>query len=146
MQFLCALDTQGFDAAGDPEALLEEFFLSRPLEEKGRLFAAQLIRGVLEKRQRIDTLLSGYLENFSLARTGLVDRNTLRIGTWEIRFHDDVPPVVAINEAIEVARKFGAEDSARFVNGILDRLAAHTARPLRGHGTPATLTPSTGDE
>ena len=67
-------------------------------------------------------MIGGVLENWRLDRLHVMDRNVLRIGVYELRFCEDVPPKVAIDEAIEVAKKFGSTDSGRFVNGILDRI------------------------
>ena len=72
--------------------------------------------------QRIDAAISKVADNWSLQRIGNVERNILRFATHELLFVPDVPPKVAINEAVEVAKKFGSEDSAGFVNGILDAI------------------------
>ena len=86
-----------------------------------REFAWQLFAGVLECRSEIDTRLEQVAENWSLARMAITDRNALRIGAFEI-LHSDTPFQVAIDEAIELARKFGSAQSPQFVNGLLDKL------------------------
>ncbi len=83
-------------------------------------FALQLLEGILENRDKIDGVIQRYARNWRLERMAMVDRNILRIGVYELLFSDDVPPKVAINEAVELGKRFGAEDSAPFVNGILD--------------------------
>ena len=72
-----------------------------------------------------------FAANYELHRIATVDRNILRVAIYEMLYGEDVPPVVCINEAIEIAKKFGSEESGRFVNGILDRVKDETARPLR---------------
>jgi transcription antitermination protein NusB len=79
----------------------------------------------------IDALIGKFAENYDLHRIAAVDRNILRLGIYEMLHSPDVPPVVTINEAIEIAKKFGSEESSRFVNGILDRVRAELNRPSR---------------
>jgi N utilization substance protein B len=82
-----------------------------------------LVDRVLARRDEIDTALTSVIDNYVPERVDPIDRAILRLGTYEVRFDDDVPVPVAINEAIELAREFGTTDSPRFVNGILDRIA-----------------------
>ena len=86
-------------------------------------FFENLVRGVMDRRDAIDAILADASEHWRVDRMGLVDRNILRIGVYEIRFGADAPTRVAINEAVELAKRFGSEDSPAFVNGILDRVA-----------------------
>jgi len=81
------------------------------------------VRGVWEHRVEIDGLIRDAAENWRLERMALVDRNILRLGAYEIRHGRDIPFAVAINEAVDLAKRFGAEESGAFVNGILDRIA-----------------------
>jgi N utilization substance protein B len=90
--------------------------------EEARPFAERLVRGVLDHRGEIDLCLEGCVKNWTLARMGVVDRNLLRLAAYELLFCDDVPSLVSIDEAVELAKRFGDRDSARFVNGVLDRL------------------------
>jgi N utilization substance protein B len=83
----------------------------------------ETVRGVWERREEIDGLIRGAAENWRIERMALVDRNILRLGAYEIRHGRDIPYAVAINEAVELAKRFGAEESGGFVNGILDRIA-----------------------
>lgn len=92
----------------------------RELEE----FAAGLYDGVLAQRQEIDQRLAAVAENWSVERMAVVDRNILRLGALELLFQPETPPRVAIDEAVEMAKRYGTAESAAFVNGILDRLAA----------------------
>ena len=94
-------------------------------------FVENLVLGVLKHQPEIDTQIADKLENFTLPRLSTIDRNVLRIAVYEMFYCDDPPPIVAINEAIELAKRFGTEDSGSFVNGILDRLKDQLTRPLR---------------
>jgi N utilization substance protein B len=87
----------------------------------------------------IDDRVRRYCENYEFHRISAVDRNVLRLAIYEMLFRDDIPPVVSINEAIELAKMFGGPDSGRFVNGILDRVKDDLSRPLR-EAAPATAT------
>jgi N utilization substance protein B len=101
---------------------LEQFWRDRPTAKAARAYATALVGGTVENMQRIDAAISKVADNWSLQRIGNVERNILRFATHELLFVPDVPPKVAINEAVEVAKKFGSEDSAGFVNGILDAI------------------------
>jgi N utilization substance protein B len=97
----------------------------------GHKFAEELVRGVIEKRAAIDEKIAKYTENWDLPRIAAVDRNILRLAMYEMLFRDDIPPVVSINEAVDIAKKFSTRESGAFVNGILDRLKADLTRPSR---------------
>lgn len=96
-----------------------------------RTFADGLVEGTLTRLTEIDAELSRVMINWSLHRLAAVDRNILRMAVYEMRFRDDIPPVVTINEAIDIARKFSTADSGKFVNGILDRIKGELNRPAR---------------
>lgn len=96
---------------------------NEPEVEEIRGFSAALVRQVLERRSAIDAEIEKCADNWKIGRMALVDRNILRIGACEILYVEEVPSKVAINEAIELAKKFGDADSSKFVNGILDKLA-----------------------
>jgi len=96
--------------------------LERRLKDENLLeFARLLIRGVRQNREQIDQSIEQAAENWSLDRMATTDRNVLRLGTFEL-LHCDTPDRVAVNEAVELAKRFGTAQSAQFVNGILDRL------------------------
>ena len=86
-------------------------------------FAISLIEGVAEHLDEIDEKLAAISTNWSLARMSIVDRNTLRIASYEIFYIDEVPTAVAINEAVELSKAFGTDESSKFVNGVLGRVA-----------------------
>ncbi len=92
-------------------------------------FAGVLLSGVRRNRAELDTMLSAIAENWSLARMAVTDRNILRIGAFEI-LYTETPDRVAINEAVELAKRYGARQSPQFVNGLLDRFL----REVRGQG------------
>ncbi len=85
-------------------------------------FATYLVELVERHKQEIDGIISKFASNWPLDRMAVVDRNILRLGTAELLYAQDIPPKVTINEAVELAKKFGEEDAYRFVNGILDRI------------------------
>lgn len=112
------------DAAGTPEA---EAFASairgiKDADDKTKDFARDLVRGTLANKEKLDALIQGVAENWTLARMPLVDRNVLRMAAYELTSPDDTPVGVVIDEAIEIVRKYSTEESTRFINGILDKL------------------------
>ena len=94
-----------------------------------RLFAEPLIRGTLEHRDEADALIKKHAKNWDLHRIAAVDRNILRLAIYEMLHRDDIPPVVSINEAVDIAKKFSTQDSGKFVNGILDKVKGELMRP-----------------
>lgn len=122
MQVLYELDTGGdFD---DVEGMLERHFASFEPQADVELrdFATELCLGVVEHIQDIDALLEDASTNWRVARMSRVDRNVLRVATFELYFCPEVPDRVAINEGVELAKNFGSSESRQFVNGVLDRL------------------------
>ena len=118
------------------QILFQRDFLETKVEEIQRLFWAdistppevrsfsdRLVRGVVDNQARIDALLAQYSENWTLERMTGVDRNILRMATFEILFCDEIPKNVTINEAVEIGKRFGSEDSGAFINGIIDKIA-----------------------
>lgn len=101
---------------------MEHFWRDRPSARAVRSYATDLIAGTIDNMERIDAAISKAADKWALERIGRVERNILRFATHELLFMPDVPGKVAINEAVEVAKKFGSEDSGRFVNGILDAI------------------------
>jgi N utilization substance protein B len=96
-----------------------------------RAFTEELIWGVLENLDALDAMLRKVAENWDVKRMSKVDRNILRIAIYEMKFRTDIPPVVSINEAVDIARDFSGGISGKFVNGILDRISKDLTRPLR---------------
>jgi transcription antitermination protein NusB len=119
LQLLYELDLRR-DA--DPGEALEEFWRRQPAPDEVRSFTETLVRGTKEHQEKIDELITRFAERWDLDRMAVVDRNILRAGIFELLWAAEVPPKVAINEALEVARKFSTEESTRFINGLLDRV------------------------
>lgn len=92
------------------------------LKEEERQFCEQLVRGVVQEQAAIDEIIASHAKNWKIERMMSVDRNILRMAVYEIRFCADIPNKVAINEAIELAKVFGSDDSPKFINGILDKV------------------------
>jgi len=88
-----------------------------------RIFSDRLVSGVVDNQEQIDRLLADYSENWTLERMTGVDRNILRMAIYEILYCDEIPKNVTINEAVEIGKRFGSEDSGAFVNGIIDKIA-----------------------
>ena len=104
------------------QELLDRFceYFSPP--KKTRPFFFKLVNGVLAKRTEIDKLIERYSENWQLSRMSFVDRNVIRIAVFEMLYCSDIPPKVSINEAVDVGKKFGTEESGAFINGIIDSI------------------------
>ncbi len=100
-------------------------------EAELRLFAEPLIRGTLEHRAAIDEKIKSHARNWDFHRIAAVDRNIMRLAIYEMLHRQDIPPVVSINEAVDIAKKFSTEDSGKFVNGILDKIRSEILRPAR---------------
>ena len=116
--FLFGLDFTQYDWRG----AAADFWAAYPSRPGVKRYAELLIGGVVDHREERDAVIAEALENWSPERVGGVERNVLRVAVFEMRHGQDVPRTVAINEAIEVAKRFGADDAPRFVNGVLDRI------------------------
>lgn len=92
------------------------------ISEEVKSFTSELVKGTMDNLEPIDTKIGQYATNWQLKRMAVVDRNILRMSSYELMFRDDIPPKVAINEAIELAKKYSSPDAAKFVNGILDKI------------------------
>lgn len=112
-----------------PDACIDNFWLSQDkAEPQVKIFADALVLGVCHNKDRIDKLITEHATNWQLDRMAVIDRNILRFGAYELMFMDDIPPKVAINEAIDIAKKYGDKDSGKFVNGILDKINKEKAK------------------
>src|SRR5262245_26291868 len=116
---------RGDDPPGSSLELFWEHLLPESVAADGESarFARELVEGVRTQRTRIDELIAGAAEHWRLPRLSRVDAGILRLGTFELLARPEIPASVTINEAIEVARRFGGEDSPAFVNGVLDHIA-----------------------
>jgi len=121
LQFLFGHDFQGRSCEPDDLlAELDEFCNCFETGRKSLPYARQLILGICEHQKNIDKLISSRSHNWRVERMALVDRNILRIAAFEMQHTDDVPATVAINEALEIAKRYAEPDSVGFINGILD--------------------------
>jgi N utilization substance protein B len=120
LQALYQIEVRG----DDPGAALRLFWEHCGAPADARTFAEALVNGVLDERGRIDELIAASSDNWRLGRLSHVDRNILRVATYELLCRRDVPASVAIDEAIEIAKRFGSDESPTFVNGVLDHIAA----------------------
>lgn len=109
----------------DWQEAMEGFWQSNQKEEISdelKEFSAELLGGVVKHMEEIDKRISKYAANWQLERMAFVDRNIMRLGCFELLFREDIPPKVAINEAVELAKKYSGLDSGKFVNAILDQV------------------------
>jgi N utilization substance protein B len=104
------------------EEALNYLIKDADLSEKEQSYCAHLVKGVLDKKKELDELLSSYLVNWQFDRLAAPVRSILRLALYEMLYCHDIPPVVSINEAIELAKIYQDNDAARFVNGILDKI------------------------
>lgn len=131
----CALQVlYQIDITSDkPEAALQNYWSSNEQPEQIIEFATRIVDGAYKNKDEIDSLITKYAENWTISRMAIVDRNILRMSIFELLHCPDVPPKVCINEAVDLAKKFGDAESGKFVNGILDRIHKETTgSSLRG--------------
>ena len=136
LQFLYQLDLRG------PELIDEvtEFVETQEQDREAREFARRLVQGIHERAGEIDEIISGVAENWNIARMAVIDRNVLRLATYELLWCSDIPPKVAINEAIELGKRYSTQNSGAFINGILDKIKSRHA-----DGGPAGARAAQGD-
>ena len=115
----------------DLEIELKQFFDDQKNPREFYNFAEELIRGTLDNHDAIDSEINSYAQNWSFRRIAKVDLAILRLAIYELLFRTDIPPVVSINEAIDLTKVFSIPDAKRFINGILDQLKEKLNRPLR---------------
>jgi transcription antitermination protein NusB len=124
LQMLFALEVSG----DQPEAVVRRFWQSFEGQPESKEYAEACVRGVAAALERVDALVREASLYWRLERMTRVDRNVLRVGTWELLERHDVPRAVILDEAVEMAKRFGTEDSGPFVNGVLDRVAENLGR------------------
>ena len=131
VQVLFLLDAGGFSTRADDAVDLfrsSVFEPDEPLDDESFAFASQLVSGTVQKLKGIDEAIQRTAQHWRLERMARVDRNILRLATYELLHAKDVPARAVLNEAIEMAKKYGTEESGAFVNGILDRVAQDARR------------------
>jgi N utilization substance protein B len=116
---LFSMESTGHSA----DETITEFWRTFDADPEGRAYAEAIVRGVETDREKLDELITKMSTNWRIERMSKVDRNLLRLATWELRARSDVPRAVILDEAVELAKTFGSESSPSFVNGVLDAMA-----------------------
>jgi transcription antitermination protein NusB len=124
LQMLFQLEASSVSA----DKAVELFWRTFEADPEGRAYADACVRGVAENLPKIDERITTASKNWRLERMSRVDRNLLRLGTYELMFREDVPRAVILDEAVELAKSFGTDESPSFVNGVLDRIANDVGR------------------
>ncbi|MAG63297.1 transcription antitermination factor NusB [Candidatus Woesearchaeota archaeon] len=125
LQFLYQVDLLGPEKVEDLTGFLQG-------EEKpgdARTYARHLVEGTLGARESLDKTIQSVAQNWEISRMAVIDRNVLRLATFELMMSDEIPPNVAINEAIELGKRFSTAQSGSFINGILDKIKNQAAQP-----------------
>ena len=138
LQLLFARETEAM-----PETALGEFWLSVEAPEAARAYAEELADTVRTHEAAIDKVVTQYADNWRLDRMSRVDRNVLRLAVAELFHQPDVPVRVTLDEAVELAKAFGGDESGRFVNGILDRIAREETAQITGEPLDLSRTQTT---
>ncbi len=112
----------------DPSEIIEEFWKEKKADKSVITFANEVFKGTVANIQRIDETIKETAEHWVLERMAIVDRNILRLASYEILFREDIPPIVSIDEAIEIAKKYSSLESSSFINGILDKISKNFYR------------------
>ncbi|MBW1973527.1 MAG: transcription antitermination factor NusB [Deltaproteobacteria bacterium] len=118
LQILYQIEVQNLDLKEG----LNRFWENFNYIDSAKDFSTKLVKGVIENKKFIDTLIEKFSEHWRLDRINWVERNILRIAIFELLFMDDIPPKVSINEAIDIGKRYGTSDSGAFINGILDQI------------------------
>ena len=124
LQMLYAVEA----TSGGVEQVIGDFWRELPGDAEGRDYADGIVRGVAENTSHVDDLIRNASKNWRVERMTRVDRNILRLGAWELEQSREVPRAVIIDEAVELAKRYGTEESGAFVNGVLDRIADDCGR------------------
>jgi transcription antitermination factor NusB len=121
------------DITGDNyEESLDNFwkeYSEETIKEEIKSFASQLVKGVADNLESIDTKISKYATNWELKRMAVIDRNIIRLSSFEMLFRNDIPLKVSINEAVELAKKYSSPEASKFVNGVLDKIKLERPGP-----------------
>ena len=137
LQFLYQLDLRGDDLL--PEA--QAYVRGEERDAETTRFALRLVQGTHEHKTEIDTMIQGVAQNWNISRMAVVDRNVLRLATYELLHCQDIPPKVAINEAIELGKRFSTANSGAFINGILDKIKSQNESNAKAEASTAAPAP-----
>ncbi len=124
LQVLFALDA----GEGETERELRAYWREFGGELESKVYAEEIVRGVMDTREALDELVRTASQHWRLERMARIDRNVLRLGAWELKHKLDTPRAVILDEAVELAKRFGSEESSGFVNGVLNQIAEHLGR------------------
>ena len=124
LQMLFQIEASGVDA----ERAITLFWRNFEADPEGREYADAAVRGIGEKLEDLDAKIRAAATNWRIERMNRVDRNLLRLGTWELAYRPDVPRAVILDEAVELAKTYGTEESSAFVNGVLAKIADSLGR------------------
>lgn len=113
------------------EEIFKDFWVENEVDQEVRDYTVLIVNGTLKHQKAIDESITKYAENWQLERMAVVDRNVLRLATFELLYLDEMPPKVAINEAVNLAKKFSQIEAGKFVNGILDKIAHTEAKRVQ---------------
>jgi N utilization substance protein B len=119
-------------AKTDYKEAFRSYLESYPQKQEVIDFSLMLIDGVITNLPKLDSLIKKYVKNWEIERMAVIDRNVLRMAAFEIIYLEEIPPKVSINEAIELAKRFGDIDSPRFVNGVLDKIYKMESKKAEG--------------
>ncbi len=123
-----------------PGSVLQRHIRKAHLPGEGEAFLLKLVQGVLKHKEQLDGLIATYAPEWPVDQMAIIDRNILRIALFEFLIEGSTPPKVAINEAVELAKRFGSDSSSRFVNGVLGTtLSEHSASPRRQRKHESTV-------
>ena len=114
--------------AGNIDEQVRLFLERNSLQYEVEVFMKELVIAILKQMKEIDAIIQKFSDNWVIDRMAIIDRNILRMGTCELMFNFSTPPKVAINEAVDIAKKYGNEDSPEFINGILDKVYKETGK------------------
>ena len=117
---------------GEADEIVARFWQTNEADSEVRAFADELVRGVVKNMGELDDLLSSHSTNWKISRMAAVDKNVLRLAAYELTNRPDIPVKVTINEAVEIAKRFGTAESGAFVNGILDNIAGKVKKDQPG--------------
>jgi N utilization substance protein B len=137
LQMLYAIEATGADL----ERAIADFWRELPGDAEGRAYADELVRGAMTELSQVDEQIRRASQNWRVERMTRIDRNVLRLGAFELLFKKDIPRAVILDEAVELAKRFGTEESGAFVNGVLDRIADMAGRKDEDEGAPKPAEP-----
>jgi transcription antitermination factor NusB len=112
----------------DPGDIMADIFLRRDYNSEIKEYSSRLFTATTENLKEIDSLIAEYAENWDLSRMAILDKNILRFAICELLYVEGVPVKVILNEAIEIAKRYSTQDSGRFINGVIDRIAKERIR------------------